>query len=277
MRNYLVAFYKSLYDFKWLGQQKKSFKKGFIYFLLFMALMALEMIIQFGMIVPAGVKEAKNIFKNDVPDFTLLATGGFLKVDGLEQPYIYRSGNEDKNNFVFVVDTIPSSTTNLSVRDYMGESDTDGVLLKRDEFQIYNAKEGKTEIQSFEGLPDFQSSKTDMINFLDKWSTLAIWGLIILGSLFVTFFWGLGKLIYLFLISGVVFVVSSIAAKQWRYREIYVVGLYAVTLPTILLIILDLIPLRINFFYTAALLLFMIAPLFVKVKAESDKKDEKDK
>jgi len=80
---------------------------------------------------------------------------------------------------------------------------------------------------------------------------------------FVFIFWSIGKLIYLLIISFIVWIVGMFGKREWGFAEVYTMGLYAITLPTLISVLLVSIVWPVPFLYTILLLIFMIGALFV--------------
>ena len=66
-----------------------------------------------------------------------------------------------------------------------------------------------------------------------KWTDKLFPGLFVAGVFFFTIFLGVGKLIYLLILSWLAYVVARSDEKQWTFGQIYTIGLYAIA-PAIL-------------------------------------------
>ena len=266
MRFYLDAFVKSLYDFKWLSGQKGKMKKGFIYFTLLMVLGGLVFLVGVLTSAPKFVKEFKNTVNNELPELTLVGEDNLIHIEGLPQPYIYEAEGDD-GDFIFVVDTSPEAESSLD--DHIKSHHTGGVLLAADEIQVYQKDQSKTTNWDLGNFDNFNFSKGDVVSFIDKWANTVVYGFAIFGTFMVIVFGGLFKLAYLSFISFIVLVISNIADKKWKYGQIFTLGLFALTLPTVLSWALVRFWYPIPFFYTCALLFFMLMVVFYKVKKKA--------
>ncbi|KKQ40996.1 MAG: hypothetical protein US58_C0007G0007 [Candidatus Magasanikbacteria bacterium GW2011_GWA2_37_8] len=255
---FFSSLYKSLYNLPWLRQQKGDHGKAWGYFFLLMFLVVGLTLIPLFVGLPKGVSTIQSKFASDVPSFAADLKGGELVVTELVQPYVVK-----ENEMVLVIDTVTTSPMQLS--DYLTTNDTSGILITKDRLEIYNANNQQSRAQLWSGMPDYSITKDQALTALNKFLRWPILILICLG-LFILYFIGLsiGRLAFILFWGFVVWLVAIMAKKNWSYREIFNVSLYATTLPLLFTLILSTSGASIRFLSTLLFVGLMVAVIFVK-------------
>ena len=141
-----------------------------------------------------------------------------------------------------------------------------GILVTRTGATFYEASQSQTRIQEWRDVPNGTFTRTDLIAIVGK--VTGVMGYLIAPfiMLFMFVFWGIAKLIYLAIVSLLVKIIALIGKRTWSYGEIFTVGLFALTLPTLLKLLLHWVYLPIAGAYTLILGGYMIAAVFLDGK-----------
>lgn len=274
---FFKTFYDSIFDFRALAGQRANIKGGLAYFFILIFVLTLG----FGSFVSWQTvkfyKMVKVEFQNQVPDFQADFESGKLKITKLEQPYNFEYITLGRENFnstrLFIyVDTVSTSTlTGVERLNSLLKDKTDVVTLLTDEEIIfYNGnKGGETTINKFSEIPETSFDKEKIKGFLDKagqYMPLVIFGIFVIVYFSQAFF----KMLFLVFWSLILLVVSKIAKKGWKYKELLSVGLFAITLPATFSFFYFIFNWRLPFVYIILYLVIMILVIF---KAESKKEE----
>lgn len=211
--------------------------------------------------LPSGIAKVKEAIINKVPNFTATIQKGELSITGVPQPFVY-SVPEADGNFVVVVDTVSTSTQSLSTYLKSGQS---GVLLSRNLLEIYRSDLSESRTQGWMGATDGTITKTDLIkafNGLTHRSTLFVISLLVFAFLYLGI--TIGRIVSLFLITLLVYVIAAISKHRTPFGHLFTMGLYATTVPTILAVFLPMMGVGFGSIYGVALLAFMLALVFTK-------------
>jgi hypothetical protein len=228
---YLKAFISSLYNIEWLGAQKKQTAKGFAYVVLLMLVLSGAYSLYLVREIPNVITEGVTYLKTEVPDMSATVTDGSLTIDGVEQPYIFEG-----DDFLLYLDAREDSVVVLE--DVVDLDTKDALVLTNRTFMVHQ-QGSKTETHYIKDLPNFTFTKADVIGLGEK-VALGLPAFVFFLLWFVLFLgFGIWKIIQLLFVSFLAWGVSKIAKKKWLFEEIYTVGLFAITLPTILLFILS--------------------------------------
>ena len=256
----LVAFYKSLYDFSWLKAQRKNGELAWSYFLLFVFVLAAFTFIPAIILFPGNLKELKQEGFKKIPEFTATFSQGKLAISGLQQPLVYKDETED---FVLVVDTV--TTTALDLANFLPDKDQSGILITADKVEIFDADQQKSEVQYWTDIPDTSFDKARLQSWADTLLSTPVMFLIGLVIVIVLFMgMGIGKLFTLLLVIFIVWIVSELTKRQWKFGELFTVGLFGVRLPSFLAIVAKYFSVRIPGIFFLALLAFMLAVVLTK-------------
>lgn len=245
---YIKAFLKSLYNFKWIGQQKKDYRKAtnyFIFFILFLSFFysAFTTFV----FVPKIQNQVKN-YLEQFPDFELQVENKKIVVSGLEQPFqkIIKQESNEVELFIFV-DTINSSSDYLSFS--VSTSTQDRIIITSSSFAFYGSK-GESTVESVEKFSDFIVNKNKIISFFDNTKIIFIFSLI-LFFVFFTFI----KLINLGLVSLIVYIVCKRKNVELKFKNIFTVGLFALTGPSLFVAFMSIFGVGMVFLYSFLLFL----------------------
>jgi len=253
---YLKAFFNSLYNVSWLNKNRKEFLAVIYTAFIFRT-------------IPDELGKIKAVVNDKMPEFSLSIENGELNVENLEQPFI-QINHDEEGTFVFVVDTTAKEEPLLT--DYIDTKTEDAFLATKNNVYIHNSKTGQTNIQSLSAFNGLSLSKKKIEVFLSKYSDGIPFFLffILLAVFYVAV--TVKKLVYLLLISLLIWFVARFGKEdEWKYSEVYTVGMYAITLPSLISTILFIIGYGAPFLYTILLTLLMFFVVFMKEKGKKIK------
>ena len=253
---WLDCFYKSLYNFSWLKSQRNNRRDAWKYFFLLMIILTLVAVVPVFVGLPKAIGELKTKAK-DLPEFKATLNAGTLAVTDLKQPFVFK----DDENFVIVIDT--ESAAAPSLNNFLAEGQS-GILFSKEKVELFDNASGQSKEQSLKGMPNFAMGKTELVNNVDKYTGvkfLIIFDVVFLLVIFAVNFFT--KLIGLLIALLIVLLAVKIAGKEWKFDELFNVGLYAVTLPILLGFALNLIGFTISVYFLAVLA-FLLALVFTK-------------
>ena len=258
--SFLLNFYRSLGSLAWLKQQKQAARAAWKYFFLLMALLALASAAPFVVSLPSATRELKDKVMSNVPDFRATLKQGALTVTGFPQPYVYR---DRESGFVFVVDTV--STTSIALASYLkGDADS-GIRVDKEGIEMTDGASGQTKAQTWKNFPDYSITKAELVQKITVYSTPGMLALLMGGLLVIAFLgFTLGKLWSILFVSFITYFVSAIVHRGWKWSELFVVGLFASTLPSLIAIVFMLFRVPVGFVHFLALLAFMLAVVLTK-------------
>lgn len=262
--HFFTSFYKSLSNLPWLKAQRLFPGRAWKYFFSFVFLFAVLFSLPFLIPMPSAVQSVKTTFEKDIPDFRAKLTAGKLSITNLQQPFVYRS---DANGYIVVADTV--STSSVLVSNFATSTDLSSILITSDRLELRNVLSGDARTELWSAVPDFDLTKTDLANFLDQISNIKILPLIILG-LFLLIYLGLilSQLYAILMVSLLVWLAAKLLGRDWTFRSLFTVGLYAGTLPALLSLVIAFFGFGLTSIYFLALLSFMLALVFTRDGAE---------
>ena len=249
---------KSVYDVAWLRQQKNQSKKAWGYFLVFLLIMMAIATVPLLIGLPAVVGEVRTKVK-EIPDFQATLKDGKLVVTGLAQPAVFKSDG----NFVIVIDTAPTSS--IMLKSFLEHAGQSGILVVSDRMELVDGSTGQQKIQYWKGVPDFALNKVDLLEKTEKYLSpgwLAVF--VILFSILAYIATVAAQLLSIFFVALIVLVVAKVRRQAWQFKELFTVGLFAITLPTIIAAIFTLLGFGTSLVQFLALLAFMLAVVFTK-------------
>lgn len=218
---------------------KKSFGKTIIleslgtaikYFMVFMIIIASITMIQFTYSFKLGLEEAMQTIQKEIPEFKL--ANGYLECQG-EMPIIEVEGNS-----VFVLDT--SGKVDESI---LNSYDEGIVITSTKVFQKKNSIEYTT--YNFKDIDWIKLTKGDVLKFIDKWYIPALFGVFIVGMIFIL----IAKLINVVFISILALIVNAFIRTKLIYENLFKLSFYAITLSTIIKMIITLFDLNVPYFF----------------------------
>lgn len=233
MENVKVRFfsriYKSITDFSFYSFIKKeTLGKAFTYLLLLTLLISLVSIIKPIYELNSGIGLISEYFDTEVPYFEL--KNGELHVEG-EMPIV----SEDEDSIMII-------NTDQDVDESVLADYDRGVLILKDRL-INKQNKSQTREYKFSQLKDFTINKYDVEKYIPYLKSISIFIII-----FLPLFTFLGKLFSTLFISLLGLIVNSVAGSKLEYADIYKIGIYSITLPSIIKLLSKFIPFDIPFF-----------------------------
>lgn len=226
--SFFNSLYNSLYNFKWLRQQRDNTSWAWSYFFL------LTFFVTGLTVIPSAFKyfsEAPNWkarIIQEVPEFQAQMKNGQLEVKNLPQPYIKKSDNS-----VLVVDTV--STGTLSIGQFLNGENKLGILVVKDHIEVYNPEDKKIKSQAFVAGEDVQFDRALVLEWAEKILSNKMLSLFTLGFSAIIFVYLVaGNLITIFFVSLLFYQVSKRRDGNYKFKQVFNIGLLAITLPLIL-------------------------------------------
>jgi hypothetical protein len=265
--NFITTFFQSIYrsatNIRWLRDMRGKPNSAWTYFFSFMLFVVLVQMITLMITVPRDTENMWRRTQVRIPEFSATVEEGILHVSDLEQPYIVE-GEEGGGRFRFVVDT--GSDTAISEDDVFDSTLDAGILITAEHMSFYDAESGQVRTQSFPRDAHWRFNRNDLVTFGDHFVGKILPFLIPLAIFFVFLFWSAGKLVYLLMVSLLVWVAGMFGGKEWKFPEVYAMGLYAITLPTIVHVVLAWAGVRLPFVYTILLFALMLSAVLLDNK-----------
>jgi hypothetical protein len=221
--NVFKKFIKSFSDFRVYNSiRHEKLSRSFGYLIL----LALFVGVIFSIVVSVKTNNSIDntielLQSDDMPNISV--SNGILNVD-MDEPFILNKDNE----FIFIVDMTDKYTLN----DLVGYSM--GYLVTPERIIINQAGSPPMPLE-FQDLRDINVDKDSVLDILDSYRRHAIGFivfLIIIGTIFL-------KLFESFIISIIGLVFNSILKKNLSYNELYKIGIYALTLPSIIILLIN--------------------------------------
>ncbi|KKW43058.1 MAG: hypothetical protein UY92_C0001G0072 [Candidatus Magasanikbacteria bacterium GW2011_GWA2_56_11] len=266
---FFQRFYKSLFDLGYLRSERGKPGRAWGYAVLFLFLVSVIQLAPVIYRIPGWLREARAVVEREVPEFTARARAGELSVEGVEQPYV-RTVDTDDGSFKIIIDTV--STTTPDIAEFLDKNTDSGVLVGRTEAVVYSSGDGRTQAQSFSDLPAREEAftKQDLLGIVDQVQSKGVYliGAVMIFAFFI--FLLIGKLIYLFFISLIAFMIAAATKRTWRLGEIYTVGLYALTLPTLIQTIGRWLGYPLTFVYTIVLGIVLFGAVFYQEDGKTE-------
>lgn len=273
LKNFFTSIYKSGTDIRWLRDMRDKPNSAWTYFFSFMLFIVLIQMLALMVTVPRGAKRIWYGSQGHIPEFTAIVEDGRLRVEDLEQPFVVES-EKDGEQFRLVIDT--QSDVALSEDEVFDDTLDAGIFITADQISFYDAESGQTRSEAFPRNATWRFNRSDTIMFGNRFVGTILPFLIPLAILFVFLFWSAGKLAYLVFLSFLIWIAGMFAGREWRYSEVYTVGLYAITLPTVIAVIFAWMSITLPFVYTIILLVMMFVAIFgtqsKKIKSKRKKK-----
>lgn len=260
MRQYVTAFVNSFGNIAWLKAERYNFRLAWRYYVLLLLLASLILAVPAGIAVHRGLTEFRQRLSL-APDFTIANKGGVVTANGLPEPFTLA---DERGEYVLVVDTRTSTPPALP------SASLGGITIGRDKAVIADQGSGQSQEFPWNSAPDGSFTKGDALKWIDDllrpsgFAPAALAGFVVLfiGQLF-------SRAYALLLVVLLVYVMARLMKKEWRFKELFTVGLFGSTLPLAAALILS--PfLPVPVFYPA-LAAFMLAAVFTK-DAEKEKK-----
>ena len=209
MKTFFQEIVRAVSDFKFYKEAKDSqISKGIKYIFLLIFLITLILTIRYSYDVKRGLDLVVDWAKQNLPVIEI--QNGIVKADVI-QPY--RISEED---FTLIIDTTGDVT---SLDEYEA-----GILLTKDKL-FYRGTAGKTEIYD---LSDIESLRIDE-NFMNVMRGNIAWIVFPFMLLGIFIYSCIARFIQVFLFSLISLVTSSISGVKLNYKQLFNIGVYAIT------------------------------------------------
>ena len=242
--NFFNQVKESVIDFKFYKHIKDNrFGKSFLYLFILLLIIYSMLTVRNYLLLKSVMEQAASGLKESIPEFQL--ENGKFSFEG-EMPF-YISSNE---NAVFVIDT----TGALDEKSLEGT--TTGILITEDAVHVKSNAQQQT--VNFSEMKDAKFDKTDLIELLPR---VTGWALIIMVGMFV--FVVAGQLLFALFLALIGLVISSSLNVDLKYKHVLNFSIYALTLPMLLDLAVDISGLQIPQFiffmmYTAVAALYLL-------------------
>lgn len=242
--NFFNQVKESVIDFKFYKHIKDNkFAKSFLYLFLLLLIIYSMLTVRNYLLVKSIMEQAASGLKESIPEFRL--ENGKFSFDG-EMPFYI---SNDKNA-VFVIDTTGT------IDEKSLEGTTTGILITENAMHLKSNFQQQT--MNFSEMKDANFDKTDLIELLPR---VTWWALVIMIGLFV--FVVAGQLIFAVILALIGLIISSSLNVDLKYNHVLNFSIYALTLPMLLDLAVDLAGLPISqtvFFmiYTAIASLYLL-------------------
>lgn len=258
--SFFNSLYNSLYNFKWLRQQKDNTSWAWGYFFL------LVFFVSGLIVIPTAFKYFSDaptwkVKIQELPDFQANLQNGQLQVTGVVQPYIKKY-----DQALVVVDTVSTST--LTVKQFVTDESQFTILATHDRLEIYNPQDKSVKTQAFVVGSDFQADRALVLSWSEKLLSNQMLSLFTLGFSFIILLYLIvGNLLNVFFVSLVFYQWSKKRKLDYKFKQVFTVGLFAITLP----IILDQLIVGVPFLSLVWSLLFGVIMYWTLFKTEENK------
>ncbi len=244
---FLIAFRNSLSNIAWLKANRASTTGAWRYFSLFVLLLTMAIAVPVGVAVAPMVREVRQVAEKGLPPFSATMASGTLSIVGLDQPL-----RLEREGVTVYIDTVATSTiTRLN---------TNSIVISRRGVLVYNAVTDREETRLFDTVPDGTATSEMVANTILQITSpgaLILWAFGFVLLLFITFF--VIKVWLLIIVTSLVYLVAQISGRPWYFKELFTVGLFALTLPTLLVMGLAMVGIVVPYGNALALFAFMTA------------------
>jgi len=228
--NIVQQFIKSLHSPETIARFRfQKIGKSILYVFFLMIIVSIPMAILLGTNIYNLFTNVEDHMNESFPDFTI--ENGVLQSD-IDEPIIIENGNTT---------VIFDSTGEFNLED-ASEYDTAFAFLEREAALITDGFPQTFGYQEF-GVNISKAQLSDLVNTIGNILPLLISIIILFMYLFNT---GM-KFIGIFVLSGIGLLLKRKVADQLKFRQVWILSAYAVTLPTILFAVFDVIRLYIPF------------------------------
>ncbi len=258
MRSFLLAFYRSLTDPMWLRAQSIFLGLAFRFFFGLSFIIVLLFVIPTLVRLPGEWQKFQNTTLAQVPDFKAEQKNGVLTVSGLTQPY-----QRQANGFGIMVNTV--TTTSIASADIIKQTGwSAGLLVTRQQLQVFNEQTGQDEVRLWKEIGDFSWSKQDGLQLVNRFNNSTGWkvglaaGLVVLA--YIAFV--VAKLLGLFAVASIALVIVRIARKDYSFKQLYTLGLLTLAVPVGVSALSGLLPITIPYLFSLTWLAWILAVVF---------------
>lgn len=260
--SFFATLYQSVTSFSWLSKQKRNTHEAWLYALLF--IFAAVILREFPLMwqIPKGIASVSSAAQQHLPEFSAVFKGGHLRVEQLPQPFTYKfDGPNDETMFV-AVDTVSTTTPTLETISINEKGSV--ILVTAEQIAVYDSLKKQTKTQRWLDMPDSRFTKQDITKFTSTFGGTGSYFIAPVLIVLSFFFIAIGKIFFVLLVSVFVWLVTLIAKRDWTLGEVFTVGLFALTGPCVLQILLSWAGVYIPFYYTGLLLVYILGAVFVK-------------
>jgi len=203
---------------------------------------------------------------DNAPDFTMSVQDETFRVTDLEQPYQKVLDGNDGDAMLLYVDTVTTSSVSIEeIRANVAE-DMPAIVITSKLVKIYDAGDEPVQTEYIKNVPSFSLTKqqvSDNIATFFQGTMIWLFGLV---GIFVAGFLGLGKLFYLGIVAWLVYVVARADRRPVTYWQVFTIGVYALTVPTLLQLGMIFLGYPIPYVYSVVLLAGMFGAIFYGMK-----------
>ncbi len=226
--SFFSTLYNSLYNFKWLRNQRNNKSWAWGYFLLLMILVSGLAAITLGYKFMDSAPSVKKAVYNELPEFQAEVKNGQLYISGVEQPFI-----KNYSDISVVVDTVSTST--LDVKSFVKRDDQSVLLVTKDSFVVYNSDNKSTKTQAVKDFGDYKTDKTEILKKAEVFFSNKMMVIVVLVSFVgLLLFLSITNLLNVLFFSFLFYTIAKQQKINWQFKEVFTVGLFAITLPIIL-------------------------------------------
>ncbi|GEM_PF-2684838 len=265
---------QSTYNVAWLRSQKDELKKAWIYFFPFIFLIAMLNVLPLLWIVPSSISSASAWIRDNTEDFTVQFSSGELTIEGLEQPFEYTITDENDTTTRVFIDT--RATTTPSIKERLNPETEEGILITRNAIELYDSSLQTTERQEFSSIPDATITKEGLLQAAERITGGLKYWVFAFFALGVYLMYLIAKLLYVLFYSLIFLLVSKLTKRTWEFRQIFTVSLFAVTLPSLVALVLKYLGVYIPYVPTLAFILLVGMILFQRLNSDPSATIEKN-
>ncbi len=260
--NFFRSLYNSLFNVEWLRQRFLFPGAAWAYFFLLSLILSAFALIPVAVGVPAALREVRSALETKVPDFKAEIKSGELALTGVPNPYTVSTVEGDKSLTLYV-DTV--ATTTYDAEELVQSPNGSVMLVTKDSLEIYEAAERRSQSFLWKDIGDLVFTKATLDTYFDTLTSpviVVVVGLFVLILTYIGFI--IAKLLSILMVTLIVLVACRIAGRGWRFGQLFTIGLYAFTLPSLIALVLWLVGLPVSSMHFLALLAFMLAVVFTK-------------
>ncbi|GEM_PF-4550619 len=226
--SFFTSLYNSLYNFKWLRDQKNNSSWAWGYFFLLIILVSGLSTISLGFKYFEVAPTIKKTAYNELPEFQAEVKNGQLQVSGLVQPYI-----KIFENLVIVVDTVSTGTVNI--KNFAKQEGQSVLLATKDAVEVYSASDKSVKSQAIKDFDGFKNDRAGVLKNIDTiFSTKMIWIVTAITFILLWLFLAGSNLLSILFFSFLFYTIAKRLKLDWRFKEVFTVGLFTITFPLIL-------------------------------------------
>lgn len=226
--SFFTALYNSLYNFKWLRNQRSNTSWAWGYFFLLIILVSGLSTITLGFKYFDTAPVIKKAVYNELPEFQAEVKNGQLQVSGLVQPYI-----KNYEKIAIVVDTVSTST--IDIKSFVKADGRSVLLITKDAFTAYDAQNKSTKTQTMKEIGDYKTDRTEILKKADIFfSNKMVWIVTVISFVVLIIFLSASNLLNILFFSFLFYTITKQQKLNWKFKEVFTVGLFTVTFPLIL-------------------------------------------